>query len=590
MLNQRQIKDLVFDTVTAAEAAGRPGEVCYCAETETLYEYVAAGSAYTVDHLEILSTENGGDTRWVARAGKYFTDPRYMQAGAEVNCIGTAGRAGFGVGICPADILPADMTPMSGYSDPASDNYGNYQYADGSIMCWIPRFYYLIATNTVTIEGMDTYSTEAEANADSYAMHRAFIDGGINQQGFFADKYMCSKTAWGTGYIASSIKSGLPLSTAAAHNPIADLTACGSNAYFEAIDAAHARDGVDGAVNASSIFHCASKFQYAALALLSLAHAQAVSATTYCAWYDATYNYPKGCNNNALKDYDEVSNGAGSGDDLLYVTDGYSNCGKTGSGVPFAKSTHNGQACGVADLNGLMYEVSIGITCIASTMSITGASEADPCVITVASTAALTTGDWIMITAVVGMTQLNDKLYKVTVINGTTFSLDGIDSTGYTTYSSAGTVTYGDFYVAKEATAMKDFDSGSAGATDHWGATGVAAMMDAITMASLPFDPAGAFAQRYGSGANQVLGEAVSGDGWILTALGFPQDADGIDVTGTNQFGKDYFYQYIRNELCVRSCGNWNNTSVAGVWSSYLYNARTVSSYTVGLRCACYPE
>ena len=32
----------------------------------------------------------------------------------------------------------------------------------------------------------------------------------------------------------------------------------------------------------------------------------------------------------------------------------------TGSGVPFAKTTHNGQACGVADLNGNMWEVASG--------------------------------------------------------------------------------------------------------------------------------------------------------------------------------------------------------------------------------------
>ena len=45
---------------------------------------------------------------------------------------------------------------------------------------------------------------------------------------------------------------------------------------------------------------------------------------------------------------------------MSYVSDGYSNCGKTGSGTPFAKTTHNGQNCGVADVNGLMWEVNTG--------------------------------------------------------------------------------------------------------------------------------------------------------------------------------------------------------------------------------------
>lgn len=543
-------------------------------------------------NLPVLAS---GEPGWLTDKKRLYVgdgSANHLIGGVAVNLIGVAGAAGFGVGIAPEGDVPEGMTPLSGYQDPCNDNYGNYQYKDGSVMVWIPKFYYLISTNTITIKGIDTYSTTVAANAAGYALHRVFIDGGVEKDGFFVDKYMISKQAWGTGQIGSSLKNGLPISTHADHNPIADLTACGTNAYFELIDAAHARDGVNGAVNASSIFFCCSKFIYSALAVLALAHAQASSATTYCEWYDATYNYPKGCNNNALKDYDEVSNGAGSGDDLLYVTDGYSNCGKTGSGVPFAKCTHNGQECGVADLNGLMYEVSIGATCVASTMGITGASQANPCVITVANTAALTTGDMIMITSVVGMTQLNDKLYKITVIDGTTFSLDDIDSTGYTAYGSAGTITYGTFYVAKSATAMKDFDSSNSGATDHWGATGVAAMMDALSAATVAsmFKSGNAFGMRYGSGANQVLDEAVSGEDWVKTGIGAVKSGAAIDGTGTNQFGKDYYYQYIRNELCLLSCGSWGYASNAGVWLVDWLYGRTTSYYGVGGRFACYPE
>ena len=511
------------------------------------------------------------------------------------NLIGTAGNAGFGVGICPPQLLPAGMTPLFGYNDPSSDNYGNYQYKDGSIIVWIPKFYYLISTNTVTIKGVDTYANEQDANADNYALHRAFIDGGVEQQGFFIDKYKCSKNAWGGGYVASSIKNGLPISIHADHNPIADLTACDTNAYFEAIDAAHARDGADGAVNASSIFHCASIFQLRALALLSLAHGQASSGTTYCAWYDATYNYPKGCNNDALKDYDEVTNGAGSGDDLEYTSDGYSNCGKTGSGVPFAKSTHNGQNCGVADLNGLMNEVAIGVTAVVASDTIEDISRANPA--NVQETGhSKETGDYVMITDIeVGdWAGLDDKIYAVTKVDADNYTLDGVDTSGfsaaYVQGTNHGTTYSGDFYVAKEATAMKDFDSGNSGATDHWGATGVAAMMDAFTPVFETEYNVNGFVQRMGSGANQVLDEAVSGNGWLLTGMGMPQDKDGIDTTGTNLFGKDYYYQYLRNELCVRSCGYWGYASGAGVWYVNLNYYRAASSNGVGFRCAMYPE
>lgn len=68
-----------------------------------------------------------------------------------------------------------------------------------------------------------------------------------------------------------------------------------------------------------------------------------------------------------------------------------------------------------------------------------------------------------------------------------------------------------------------------------------------------------------------------------------PKDSDGIDTTGTNLFGKDYFYQYIRNELCVRSGGFWNSGSLAGVWGSYWFGCRAYSGGYVGFRCACYP-
>ena len=70
-LNQKQIKNFVFADVTAAEAAGRPDEVCYVQTLKTFYDYLAAGSAYTVDHTTVLSTGNDENTRWIARAGLY---------------------------------------------------------------------------------------------------------------------------------------------------------------------------------------------------------------------------------------------------------------------------------------------------------------------------------------------------------------------------------------------------------------------------------------------------------------------------------------------------------------------------------------
>lgn len=105
------------------------------------------------------------------------------------------------------------------------------------------------------------------------------------------------------------------------------------------------------------IFNAASAFIYDALATISPAHGQASTSATHCAWFDAINNFPKGCNSGSLADINDAGvtfTTAGDG--------GNANKPKTGSGNPFAKTTHNGQACGVADLNGSMWQVMLGIT------------------------------------------------------------------------------------------------------------------------------------------------------------------------------------------------------------------------------------
>ncbi|MDD5479689.1 hypothetical protein [Rhodoferax sp.] len=271
-----------------------------------------------------------------------------IPVGANLNAIGNPGQQGFGVGICPA--LPTGFSAMYGTSDPASDNYGNYQYTDGSVMVWVPAFFYKIGTgsnglgvNRVDIRAYAAFANVAAANAEGFALHRAFYNAGAIQLGVFVDKYQCSNNSG----VASSVKNGNPLSSSSAHNPFGGLTGAPANNYGGAIAAAKTR-GIT--------FFCASLFVHKMLALLSLAHAQASTGTAFCAWFDAAgvTNFPKGNNNNALRDANDAT--------LLYVSDGYSNCAKTGSSNALARTTHNGQACGVADLNGNMWEIAPGLT------------------------------------------------------------------------------------------------------------------------------------------------------------------------------------------------------------------------------------
>lgn len=264
-----------------------------------------------------------------------------------INNIGTPGQQGFGVGIAPS--LPANMAKLFGTEDPSSDQYGNYQYSDGSVMVYVPAFFYKygtgangLAINVVDVKPYSYFADVATANAAGYALHRAFYNGGAIRPGFFVDKYLVSKN----GSVASSIKNGVVLTSATrgglAASPFSSIGQ--ADTFYGAIGAARTR---------GAAFHPKTMFQNAALALLANAHASASTGTTYCAWWSSgSTNFPKGNNNNALGDANDGS--------IAYVWDGnsaYAGCGKTGSANFFAKTTHNGQNNGVADLNGLVWEI-----------------------------------------------------------------------------------------------------------------------------------------------------------------------------------------------------------------------------------------
>ena len=69
--------------------------------------------------------------------------------------------------------------------------------------------------------------------------------------------------------------------------------------------------------------------------------------------------------------------------------------------------------------------------------TITGATQANPCAITSVAHG-LSTGDIVIIEGIVGMTQLNGRYYTITKTGADTFTLDGVNSSAYTAYSSAG--------------------------------------------------------------------------------------------------------------------------------------------------------
>lgn len=74
--------------------------------------------------------------------------------------------------------------------------------------------------------------------------------------------------------------------------------------------------------------------------------------------------------------------------------------------------------------------------------AITGITKANPAVVTYSGSDTYANGDMVVISGVSGMTQVNNRQFTVANVNtgANTFELSGVDSTGYDTYTSGGTV------------------------------------------------------------------------------------------------------------------------------------------------------
>jgi hypothetical protein len=92
-----------------------------------------------------------------------------------------------------------------------------------------------------------------------------------------------------------------------------------------------------------------------------------------------------------------------------------------------------------------------GVITLGLTATITGATQANPCVITTAAAHGFSNGDAVYISGVVGMVELNTNTYYVANKTSTTFELvnssgTNINSTAYTAYTSGGTVVSAHLY------------------------------------------------------------------------------------------------------------------------------------------------
>lgn len=288
------------------------------------------------------------------------------------------GSPGYGTGIYEGDDLEESLglAPMEGADNPNSDNYGNYQNPDGSVFVFIPKFYYTFNCkpeetyyqDTIKYSGLteeqlaqivtrspmnymaiapgSAFKNEAEANEHGFILHRAFIDGGQEKSGFFIAKYLASKGTSGTSDKALSVKNGytISLSTNSNYHPSSTMPNCNGDM----------KDAITLSKAINPNLNCASVFMYSALAMQSKFIGTIATSTDQCAWYDPSLvtNFPKGCNDDSLGDYNDKS---------VSYTAAYRTKPKTGSGTPFSKTTHNGLTNGVCDLNGCIMQVVTGL-------------------------------------------------------------------------------------------------------------------------------------------------------------------------------------------------------------------------------------
>jgi hypothetical protein len=289
---------------------------------EKLDNAVQNADPLTVDGVQILAL--------AASAVKNLNEGTDVED--DVYLLGNVGEIGFGVATAkPEHYEPLGLIPLSGHDDILSSNYGNYLHIfSGSQMVFVPKHWYKEVNNT------PYFSDRAIAG---YVLDRSFINKGLEIDGVFVHKFGGTNN----NGVFSSQRGKDPMSTNSAHNPIGSLSNAPTNTY----------GGLYKAVKSmSSEAFLEPVYVRKMLSRIARGQGQFATSTTACAYIDVNPKMPKGNLNNALKDYNDAS--------VTFVASGYANCALTGSGSDFAKTTHNGQDSGIADICGNMWNVVSG--------------------------------------------------------------------------------------------------------------------------------------------------------------------------------------------------------------------------------------
>jgi hypothetical protein len=439
------------------------------------------------------------------------------------------------------------------------------------------------------------------------------INGGVVLPGVFVDKYKASLTGItvadldASGSLAnkgvlSSIKNSNPISSSG--ESLRKLVTGSDNLYSGSFANCRANgktpvDNYGGCIDAvksrGNNYFAMSAFIRSYIFSLVMAHKEAAQSNTLAAWNSVAPLFPKG-NNNYGADYNDATVVFSACTDAYWGTKPSTmEARKNGSGVPFTRTTHNGQESGISDVAGNQWEILIGVTCIAEiAQAITSITRASEAVVTITNAAAAranyANGKPVMIlgaAATEWVTLLSNKIFTISDLSGNTFKIKNqlgayVSSSALAAdYTTGLTSTTGKFYVLKESVDVKTITSSNSGATDHWGANGVAAMYDEI----FP-ELCGDVTSRLGSGTNQVFSYATDRtlDEYKVGSVLFCKSKLSYDASGTASYGQDYYNIYIQNELAPLAFAHWKSSTYAGVGASVLNDSRPGSSTVVSVR------
>lgn len=313
--------------------------------------------------------------------------------------IGLAGLQGFGVGCCRPELLPDDIATMPGTYDRFSPDYGNYIHVpSASIVCFLPAHYIdLQAPGT----GNDAFLTRvviSSTQSGDSVLAKAFRNGGSELAGVFVDKYQgsnCRPDGSGRPNSSDGLPGTLPSSggifaSRPLHWPVSavDISGtlrspfsyCNSTVLNPAATTpSNNYGGVWALCKSRGIdWYPVPMWTRIHLGYLALAHAQALldtngdpisGAIDNAAWMDEAPYAPKGNNNNSGADVNKTSlvfsrtdvggNASGWAGEASRA---FTGAARIGTLSAVEHTTHNGQLCGIVDVNGNQWDVTPGLT------------------------------------------------------------------------------------------------------------------------------------------------------------------------------------------------------------------------------------